>query len=129
MDCLRDYAAASFEKGASKFFKDPWAARNEFIPVVTRGVEHLVARAAIACFGVPPDRAPKLDEDLAAVVQAVKVTLRSGAVVEGELRWIAPPGQQRTTDCLNGDTPYLVVYAPETSYIVVKTHIAMVTET
>jgi hypothetical protein len=102
---------------------------NEFIPVVMRGVEHLVARTAIACCGVPPARAPKLDEDLAALVQAVKVTLRSGAVVEGELRWIAPPGHQRTTDCLNSNASYLVVYTPETSYIVVKAHIAMVTET
>ena len=39
LDLLRDYAMGCFDKAASGFFKDPWAARDEFIHVLLQPCE------------------------------------------------------------------------------------------
>jgi hypothetical protein len=99
-----------------------------FIAIARGGLEALVARDAIACLGVPPARGPRLDADLPAERQAVAVQFRSGLTLEGELRFVAPPGQQRTTDFLNGDARVIALHAPDVTYVIAKTHIAMVIE-
>jgi hypothetical protein len=96
-----------------------------FLPIVRGGVESLVARTAIAGLGVPKSRAPQLDEDLLVTGQKATVKLRSGQELEGELRWI---GSQKLAEHLNADTPFLVVVVDDTAWILVKTHIAAVTE-
>lgn len=101
---------------------------NPFLPVVRAGEELFVARAAIACVGLPPQWAPRFDEDLPVEQQQARVTLRSGAVIEGVMRWVALDGRRRTSDGLNTDAPYLVVHADPTTYLVMKTHIASVSE-
>jgi hypothetical protein len=99
----------------------------QFMPVGRGGVVSFVARAAIASLAVPAARAPQLEEDLPALTQKVVVKLRSGVTLTGEVRWIGQTGQ-RIAEHLNTDTPYLVVYVEEATFIVVKTHIASVTE-
>ena len=101
-----------------------------FVPVVWRGRVCLIARATIACVAVSTRLAGKVDdfEELPCEKQKASIKLRSGSIVEGDLRWIGPRERKRTTDHLNADAPYLVVYGNETIYFVVKAHIAMVTE-
>lgn len=98
-----------------------------FVAVMRDAAENLVARDAIACIGVPSARGPKLEEDIPAQRQAVTVKLRSGVSLDGELRWIAPPGQQRTSDYLNSSAPHLVLYA-DLTYVIAKPHVTMVIE-
>jgi hypothetical protein len=99
-----------------------------FIAVARGGSECLVARDAIACLAVAAAHAPDVNADLPAQHQAVIVKLRSGVAIEGELRFVAPPGQQRTTDHLNSDSAYLAVHSGETTHLIAKAHVAMVLE-
>ena len=100
-----------------------------FVPVVRRGRVCLIARAAIACVAVSKRLAgQQCDEDMPTVTQQVQVKLRSGAVIEGELRWIPPEPRKRTSDHLNAEPPYFVVNGPETAHFVVKAHVATVAE-
>lgn len=99
-----------------------------FVAVARGGQECLIARDAIACLGVAPMYGPVLEEDLPAEKQLAIVKLRSGVVLDGELRWVAPPGMQRTTDYLNGDGRYVALYTPDRTYVIAKPHIAMVVE-
>jgi hypothetical protein len=99
-----------------------------FLPVVRDANTHLVARAALAALGVPARLGPKLDDDLPTERQQVRVVLRGGISLEGELAWVAPPGQQRLADHLNTEAPGFALYAGDTTYFVMKTGVVMVTE-
>ena len=101
---------------------------KQFVPVCLRGKEHMVARAQIACLGLAPDRAPKLSEDLPTVNQKVQIKLVSGVKLDGVLHWTAPPGQQRSSDYLDSESPVIHLYQPERVYVIAKAHVAMVTE-
>jgi len=97
-----------------------------FVPVCIRGQEQLIARTAIATFGVQPEHAPQLTEDLPITERLVTIKLRSGVLLEGKLRWIAEPGIQRTTDYLDSDSPVIALHASDAVYIIAKAHIEMV---
>ena len=99
-----------------------------FVAVARHGQECLVARDAIACLGVAVVYGPTLDEDLPQQKQLALVKLRSGVTLEGELRWIAPPGMQRTTDYLNGDGRYIALHTADRTFVIAKPHVAMVIE-
>lgn len=106
-----------------------------FVPVVRGGRVCLVARDAIACVAVPAPAAAAAGSDASAdglpwERQRVAVKLRSGALVEGEVRWVPPPGlaRRRTTDGLNLDAPYFAVHAGPTTYLVAKAHVATISE-
>ena len=101
---------------------------SPFVTMVRGGIEYFVARAAVACLELPPDRAPQLDQELPIARKNARVKLRCGTIIEGELRWISPDGQQRTADALNVDVPYLVVHGAATTYLVLKAHVASVVE-
>jgi hypothetical protein len=101
---------------------------NAFLPVMREASMCFVSRSAIACLGVDPDRAPRLEQEFPAEEQKVKVTLRSGAVLEGTMRWIGFATNKRTADHLNSDGSFIVVYGATHAYIIVKSHIAMVRE-
>jgi hypothetical protein len=103
---------------------------SPFLPVMRDATMCFIARSAIACLGVDPNRAPKLDEECGqAEVQAVKVTLRSGTIIEGTMRWIAIANRARTADHLNSDTAaFIVVHGTTHAYLIAKSHIAMVRE-
>jgi hypothetical protein len=100
-----------------------------FIPVVRRGRVCLIARAAIACVAVSPRLAGQgFDDDLPFHTQKASIKLRSGTVIEGELKWIPPEPRKRTSDYLNAEQPYFVVHGAETVHFIVKAHVATVTE-
>ena len=97
-----------------------------FLPVSFSSGTRLVARAAIACVTVRELLQP--EPDLPIECQAAIVRLRGGIAVEGELRWVAPPGRRRTLDHLNDGSPYLIVHrSDETSYVA-KAHVIDVEE-
>jgi hypothetical protein len=104
------------------------AAREPFLPMVRGGKLTLVARGAIAALGVPSVPVIPKHDDLPIETQLAVIRLRSGQLIEGELRWTGAAGRQRTADHLNSDEPHLVVHAPGTTYYVVKHHIALVEE-
>ncbi len=100
---------------------------SAFLPVMREAAMCMVARSAIACMKVAARLAPKL-EDFPSEQENVKVTLRSGTVIEGTVKWIPPVARQRAADHLNSDTPIIVVHSGDDAYLIVKSHIAMVRE-
>jgi len=99
-----------------------------FLPVMREASTCLVARDAIACLGVERSRVSDLG-DMPTVEQVAKVTLRSGTVLDGTLRWVAPDGMMRTADYLNDDDISLIVlHAADRSWLIAKSHVAMVRE-
>jgi hypothetical protein len=102
-----------------------------FVPVMRDAKICIVARAAIACIGVVQRAAPVADEEegeLPSESQRATVKLRSGMMLEGELRWTIVPGEQRTADHLNGPAPYFELRAADRTYFVMKSHVATVQE-
>lgn len=98
-----------------------------FLPMVKGGKLCIVARDTIACFGVPELPIIPREDDLPVEKQAVTVTLRSGAQVEGEVRLTAF-GVQRTTDFMNEAEPIFRVHGNATTFFVAKSHVAQVEE-
>ena len=103
---------------------------SPFVPVSYSTGVRLVARAALACVTVQAMHAPPppAEDDLPVERQRVRVRLRAGRSVEGELRWIATVGRNRTLDCMNDPQTHIVVRdADQVSYIA-KAQIASVEE-
>ena len=100
---------------------------SSFVPMGFASGTRLVARDTIAALGVHVMHAPA-EEELPGERQRAVVRLRSGAIIKGELRWIAPEGQRRTLDYLNNDARYFVVYDTEHFHFVFKSHVATVEE-
>jgi len=104
------------------------AAREPFLPMIRAGKVALVARTAIAALGLPALPTIPQEGDLPLEKQSATVRLRSGQLVDGELRWTGSGGSQRTADHLNSDEPYIQVFAGNTTWYLVKHHIAVVEE-
>lgn len=98
-----------------------------FLPMVKSGKMCIVARATIACFGVPEVPVIPREDDVPVEKQAVTITMRSGATVEGEV-YLTAFGTQRTTDFLNEAEPVFRVHGTGTTFFVVKAHVAQVEE-
>jgi len=98
-----------------------------FLPMGFASGTRLVARDAIAAISIHVLHAP-YEEELPGERQNAKIQLRSGAVIKGELRWVAPEGQRRTLDFLNTDARHFVVYDTEHVIYVAKAHVAAVEE-
>ena len=99
-----------------------------FVPVSYTTGLRLVARNSIACLTVQAMDAPPEDPDLPLERQRVRIRLRGGRSIEGELRWIAPAGRRRTADCLNDPLAHVVVHGGEQVSFVAKVHIAYAEE-
>ncbi len=104
------------------------AAKEPFMPVVRNGRVCLIARTAIASIAMPVSQEPPKDDDLPLEKQAATVKLRSGVLLDGELRWTGSAGQLRTADHLNSSDLHLELHSATTTYYVVKHHIALVEE-
>jgi hypothetical protein len=100
---------------------------SRFVPMGFASGTRLVARDSIAAISIHVLHAPH-EEELPGERQQAKITLRSGAAIKGELRWVAPEGQRRTLDFMNDDSRYVVVHDTEHIIYVAKTHIASVEE-
>lgn len=105
---------------------------DPFVPMIKHARFCLVARTAIAALGVAgASTDPDADLDVLPVErQRARVLLRSGSVLEGELRWTAPEGERRTADYINDSEPFFVVHASDghTTYYVAKAQVALVEE-
>jgi hypothetical protein len=100
-----------------------------FVPMIRNAQFCLVARDVIAALGVAGVE-PVEDDALPMANQRVRIGLRSGAALEGELRWISLDGHKRTSDYVNELTAFLVLHDGEgrTTYYVAKAQVAMVEE-
>jgi hypothetical protein len=109
---------------------DLLTASGTFLPVMRRDRVCLVARAAIACLAVADDTGAEAGDTVLPVVhQLVQVHLRSGVVLEGELRWLAPQDRRRTGDHLNDGAPAFALHGGGLVHHVIKAHVALVEET
>lgn len=106
---------------------DQLCSGSAFLPIRHDGKIRLVAREIVACITV--GGAPVANADLPEELQRVAVRLRSGATIEGELRWTAAVGKSRTADHLNETTPHITVYGAGTVSHVAKRHVAWLEET
>ena len=95
-----------------------------FVPVSYSSGTRLVARTAIACITVHVIHARLDDGDLPRERQRAIVRLRAGTLIQGELRWIAPPGRRRTLDCINDDATHLMIHDGDYVSYIAKAHIA-----
>lgn len=101
---------------------------DRFLPMFVDSELRLVARDAIAGIGTPNvPRIPR-EGDLPVEQQRAVVTLRSGFALEGELRWTGVAGKARTADYLNADGETIEIHTADTTFHILKSHIAMVTE-
>lgn len=99
-----------------------------FVPVSYTSGLRLVARSSIACLTVLATDAPPEDPDLPVERQRVRIRLRGGRAIEGELRWIAASGRRRTADGLNDPLAHVVVHDGQHVSFVAKVHIAYAEE-
>jgi hypothetical protein len=104
------------------------AAREPFLPMVRSGKVALIARTAIAALGLPAMPTISQEGDLPLDKQTATVRLRSGQLIDGELRWTGAASARRTADHLNSDEPYIQVFSGNTTWYVVKHHVALVEE-
>jgi hypothetical protein len=98
-----------------------------FLPMVKGGKMCIVARDTIACFGVPELPVIPREDDLPIEKQAVTITLRSGATVEGEI-YLSAFGTERTTDFMNDAELVFRVHGNATTFYVRKSHVAQLEE-
>lgn len=98
-----------------------------FIAVKDGGETRIYARSALACVTVREERADE-DDALPENRRLVRVQLRSGASVDGELRYVAVEGRSRVSDALNEPTPAFCVHAGAAVHHVAKAHVAFVEE-
>ncbi len=103
---------------------------KRFLPMLVDGSVRLVTRAAIACIVFPAGEARRRDpgDELPGDRQQAAVRLRSGLVIDGELRWIACPECVRTIDFLNQPDPWFPVHGVDAQYLIAKLHVAWVEE-
>jgi DNA-binding NtrC family response regulator len=113
-------------RGQGQSIEDLFAARELFVPVNESGGTRIYARSTLAC--VVADESAPDDDGLPHKHRAVRVTLRSGVVLEGELRYVAVEGRARVTDVLNEAAPSFTLYAGTTAHHIAKAHVRSIEE-
>ncbi|MBC7975200.1 MAG: hypothetical protein H7138_09460 [Myxococcales bacterium] len=103
---------------------------DPFVSMIRNARFCLVARDAIAVIAMVIGAPAADDGALPLEHQRVRIRLRSGSVVEGEMQWISTEGHRRTADHVNDPAPFLVVHAldVQTAYYIAKSHVAIVEE-
>lgn len=101
---------------------------DAFVSMIRDARPCLVARSAIAVISVVTGPERPDDDALPIQRQRARVRLRSGKVVEGELRWTACEGAGQTADHVNDPAAFLVLHATEarTVHYVAKAQVAIV---
>lgn len=97
---------------------------DAFVPVMRNAKICIIARDAVAAVGLP--LLPV--DDLPSETQRVAVKLKSGMMLDGELRWTIVDGKQRTADHLNGDARTIELRTADKSFFIIKSQIAFVQE-
>ena len=100
-----------------------------FLPVEQDGTVVLYAPGAIACVAVREETAEPHPDDLPLAARALAVRLRSGTVVQGEVRYVAWSGAMRTADLLNEPAATIALYGQRgVVQHVAKAHVESVEE-
>lgn len=124
LDGSRSEVQLSFVLGSA--IEDLFEPGDPFLPVHVGGGVRIYARAALACISVPED---ELQSDgLVRHARKVRVQLRSGAALEGELRYVMVEGQARVTDVLNEPARSFAVYEDGRVHHIAKAHVLCVDE-
>jgi hypothetical protein len=113
-------------RGQGQSVEELFASRELFVAVNEDGRTRIYARAALAC--VIAGGEPIEDDGLPRKHRAVRVTLRSGVVIEGELRYVAVEGRARVTDVLNEGAPSFVLHAGDLMHHIAKVHVRSLEE-
>ncbi len=102
---------------------------DAFIPVMRNAKICIIARESIAAIGLPLRAQTALEQEMPTETQRAAVKLRSGMLLEGELRWTTVyNGENRTADFLNSDARTIELRTADTSYFIVKAHVSYVEE-
>ena len=101
---------------------------DRFIPVMRNAKICIVARDAMAALGLPLRPLTTFEEEMPHEKQKAMIKLRSGMMLEGELRWAIEDGKQRTADFLRNDALHVELRTEDKSWFIAKTHIAYVQE-
>lgn len=100
-----------------------------FVPVAfTSGTTRLVARDAIVCITVHVIHAHVEAHEELAERQKANVRLRTGQMVNGELRWMPESESRRVLDHLNDGSSHLTIHEGDRVSYVAKSHVASVEE-
>jgi DNA-binding NtrC family response regulator len=114
-------------RGQGQAMEELFEAREAFIPVREGGSTCIYARNALACVVVSDAGEPE-DDALPHKERRVRVTLQSGVVLEGELRYVAVEGRGRVTDVLNESSPSFSLHAGATVRHIAKAHVRSIEE-
>jgi hypothetical protein len=101
---------------------------DAFIPVMRNAKICIVARDSIAALALPLRVLTAFEEEMPHEKQKAMIKLRSGMMLEGEIRWTLEDGRQRTADFLKTDAPHVELRTADKSYYVAKSHISYVQE-
>ncbi|MEI7891648.1 MAG: sigma 54-interacting transcriptional regulator [Myxococcales bacterium] len=101
-------------------------AAEPFLPVDEGGHIRLYARASLAVISVPC--ASALDSGMPLRTVRVSVRLRSGHILEGELRYPAETARTRAVDYLNSPASSFIVFCPDQAHHVAKAFVEVVEE-
>jgi hypothetical protein len=101
-----------------------------FLPADEAGTFRLYAREGLAAIGVDRARLKGGDpfDGLPHERRRTVVRLRSGTMLFGELRYLAPPQRRRTADFVNEEPATFALHGPDVVYHVVKAHVAYLEE-
>lgn len=123
-----------FSRGPGQPIEELLEAREGFVPVKEGGKTRIYARCALACVIVPVIVRDAGDEDgsegdaLPHKRRAVRVSLLSRIVLEGELRYVAVEGRGRVTDVLNEDSLSFSLHASDAVHHIAKAHVLCIEE-
>jgi hypothetical protein len=125
------------ERRAATLFQAPGQSVAEvfecdepFMPLDEGGRIRIYARHAIACLSHRPvEPMQESSDDLPYQRRAVRVVMRGGTVIEGELRFMAWEQKLRTADILNDPARSVSIYQGDQVHVVHKIHVECVEET
>ncbi|MEO6572614.1 MAG: hypothetical protein ABIP89_02155 [Polyangiaceae bacterium] len=133
----RETATLTFADGTRRegtlFFQvgektaDVFEPGDSFLPVAGEGKVRLYARGTIACASIPQNHAE--DDEVHLVVRKVTVHLRSGHMLEGEVRYAPSVERARAIDYLNSAPKGFTVHEAGIVHYVAKDHVDYVEET
>jgi len=114
-------------RGQSQSTEEVLEAKDAFLPVKEGGGTRIYARSAVACIAVSEPQAVE-DDGLPRKQRTIRVLLRSGVVLEGELRYVAVEGRSRVTDIVNEDSHSFTLHVGAAVHHIAKAHVRSIEE-
>jgi DNA-binding NtrC family response regulator len=114
-------------RGQRQSIEDVLEAKDAFLPVKEGGGTRIYARSALACIAVSEPRELE-DDGLPRKRRSIRVLLRSGVVLEGELRYVAVEGRSRVTDIVNEESLSFPLFSGTIVHHIAKAHVRSIEE-